>query len=212
MNVYIDLGAHKGLLLKKVVRYSHDADLFVAFEPVEELYHKVAKKFKNDHRVKILNCAAGCEDRNDDKFYIHRKHKRIRQGSTLIEGIYDSFCIINTVNFSKYLEENFKLSDKIVLKIDIEGYEYDLLEHLIETGNIKYINKIYCEWHVKKLIKTLGNAEKIVERHNDLIFKLQKLGFNLKGKNKYDELSVVIRKMIRAKTVASLFGEDDNGC
>ena len=79
-----------------------------------------------------------------------------------------------------------------MVKIDIEGFEYDLLEHMIETRSVEYINKIYCEWHVDKLYK--NNREQIFERHNNLIKKLNKMGFNLKGENNTDELYKIIRK------------------
>ena len=62
MNIYIDLGAYKGHILKRMVDIFIDTDLFVAFEPVPHFYHKIVKKFKNNSKVKVLNCAAACSD------------------------------------------------------------------------------------------------------------------------------------------------------
>jgi hypothetical protein len=113
--------------------------------------------------------------------------------------VYDSSVTVKSINFSKYLKKNFKISDNIILKIDIEGYEYNLLEHLIETGNIKYINNIFCEWHPAKLKKRLGSKSKSIKMHNDLVLKLQELGFNLTGKNNKDEFSIIRRRILKRK-------------
>ncbi len=201
MNVYIDLGAHKGNVLRRVVNIFTNTDIFVAFEPVPYFYNKIVKKFKNNPKVKVLNCAAACSNEDEVKLYMCLKEdKGIGQGSTLIEGMYDSVEIVRAVNFSKYLEQNFKVSDNIVVKIDIEGYEYNLLEYLIETGNIKYINKIYCEWHPIKLKRNMGNKIKAISRHKNLVFKLQKLGFDLKGDNNHDELSKMGKKKLKKES------------
>lgn len=199
MNIYIDLGAHDGKVLKRVIKAFNGVDLFVAFEPIPKFYNKLIKRFKNNHRVKIFPVAAACCDEDEIKFYIQRQrydNKKIAQGSTLL-GIYDHFEMVQAVNFSKYLERNFKISDNIVVKIDIEGYEYDLLEHLIETGNIKYINKIYCEWHPAKLRKKIKNKHSVLNRHKNLVLKLQELGFDLKGDNDFDELSRKSKRLLK---------------
>jgi hypothetical protein len=68
--------------------------------------------------------------------------------------------------------------DKIILKIDVEGKEYDILEKLIKCQIIpNYVNEIYCDWHYKK-IKSISK-----ERHNKLIKELKKFGYNLTGTN-----------------------------
>ena len=36
---------------------------------------------------------------------------------------------------------------KIVIKIDVEGSEFDILEHLIKTTIIKFVSEIHVEWH-----------------------------------------------------------------
>ncbi|KKL11128.1 hypothetical protein LCGC14_2548890, partial [marine sediment metagenome] len=109
---------------------------------------------------------------------------------------------VKQINFSKYIINNFKKNDNIILKIDIEGKEYDLLEHMIKTGSISYINKIYCEWHLKRSCGREWNQNKHNEewllkqqnRHNKLVLDLNKLGFPLTGENCYDEFSELIKR------------------
>ena len=199
MNVYIDLGSYKGIMMSRVIKTFDEIDLFVAFEPVPNFFHKLKKKFGNNSKVKLYNSAAGVADEKKELYLCKIGKKKIGQGSTLIPGVYDSSITVKSINFSKYLKENFKISDNIILKIDIEGYEYNLLEHLVETGNIKYINNIFCEWHLIKLKKRLGRKSKAIKMHSDLVNKLQELGFNLTGENSKDEFSVVHRKVRKSK-------------
>lgn len=37
--------------------------------------------------------------------------------------------------------------DKVVLKMDVEGAEYELIPHLIETGAIERVRLLLIEWH-----------------------------------------------------------------
>ncbi len=54
---------------------------------------------------------------------------------------------IECINLSAFILNNFSKEDFIVVKLDIEGSEYDVLESLIETGTIFYINDLFVEFH-----------------------------------------------------------------
>jgi FkbM family methyltransferase len=51
------------------------------------------------------------------------------------------------IDFSKYLMKNFSNKDYIIVKLDIEGAEYDVMQSLIETKAISLINELYVEYH-----------------------------------------------------------------
>lgn len=51
------------------------------------------------------------------------------------------------INFVEWIEKNTSDQDEIYIKLDIEGAEYDVLEHLISHKVIHRIKKIYVEWH-----------------------------------------------------------------
>ena len=121
------------------------------------------------------------------------------QGSSLIKektsGKLDKDNPVNIpcIDLDKWIKENFSKDNFIVLKIDIEGEEYPLLEYMIQTGAIFYINKIYCEWHFHKLDKRGKKNNPNQERHNKLIKKLNKIGFELTGVNTKDELDYLLK-------------------
>ena len=86
-----------------------------------------------------------------------------------------NFVKVKTVDLSKYIFDNFQKEDYIILKLDIEGTEYDVLPHLIRTGAIHYIDELYGEYHHHKL----NNVTE--EEHNNLILELEKIGFKMKN-------------------------------
>jgi FkbM family methyltransferase len=52
---------------------------------------------------------------------------------------------VKCIDFSQFLE---KFDDcYIIVKLDVEGAEYEILEHLIKTGTINKINELYVEFH-----------------------------------------------------------------
>ena len=70
---------------------------------------------------------------------------------------------------------------EIYMKMDIEGAEFEVLQHLIDTNTIRYIKEVYCECHgrfrfaledqkkpeIKKKIRDIENGLKqSVEREN----------------------------------------------
>ncbi|KAI9100974.1 FkbM family methyltransferase [Phlyctochytrium arcticum] len=50
-------------------------------------------------------------------------------------------------NFAKFLIDNFAVEDYVVVKMDIEGAEYEVLPHLWNTGAYKLIDVLLVEWH-----------------------------------------------------------------
>jgi len=54
---------------------------------------------------------------------------------------------VETINFSKFLKDNVSIDDFVVVKMDIEGAEFVVIDSLIESGSYKLIDKFYCEFH-----------------------------------------------------------------
>tara|TARA_B100001113_G_C21104862_1_gene620408 strand:- start:949 stop:1650 length:702 start_codon:yes stop_codon:yes gene_type:complete len=54
---------------------------------------------------------------------------------------------VESINLSQWIIDNFSKDDYIVLKMDIEGSEYEILPKMIEDGSINYINAAFIEWH-----------------------------------------------------------------
>ena len=44
------------------------------------------------------------------------------------------------LRISEWIKENFSTEDYIILKLDVEGSEYEVIPDLLKTGAIEYIN------------------------------------------------------------------------
>jgi FkbM family methyltransferase len=79
---------------------------------------------------------------------------------------------IESIDLSQWVIDNFSKDDFIVLKMDIEGAEYEVLPKMIEDGSIEYINQAFIEWHdwvmpeykykTSELLNSLKNANVIL--------------------------------------------------
>jgi FkbM family methyltransferase len=186
MKIFIDLGAYNGDTIKKAMHLYPDFDKYIGFEPVPELYKKAKNRFSKDPRVKIYLSAVSSSN-GTKKFYISKYKGKISKGSTLLDSKTSNnikkskFIKVNTIDFSEFLEKNVNEYDEVVLKVDIEGEEYNLFEYMIKTNSIRFIDKIYCDWHYDKIGVSKERHDKIV---SDLVF----LNFSIKGNNSSDAM------------------------
>lgn len=130
----IDVGAYHGAWSKKI--YDMYKCNILAFEPV---YHEIARKAFDGTTI-ILN-TVGLGHKNEelsisvqgDGTSIHRKTSDQEQ----IVLVRDFIEVMNEYNVKK-----IKL-----LKINIEGCEYDLLDHIIDKGYVSNIANIQVQFH-----------------------------------------------------------------
>jgi FkbM family methyltransferase len=81
------------------------------------------------------------------------------------------------IDLSEWMLVNLKLEDFVILKMDIEGAEYDVLEKIIETDAIKLINKVYIEWHSYMFT----DPEKYKSRENLIINEFNKNSISMEN-------------------------------
>ena len=148
----------------------------LAFEPNKKAYQELIKSTSNYQNVDFYNVAAGVANRKV-KLYLHKNTKHndndLTQASSLLidksnvsHEIYD---VINEIDFSEFLQKFKKIE---LIKIDIEGYEVDLINHLLDNCSLVNVKKIYLETHesishlekptikLKKRIKNMGLTNK----------------------------------------------------
>jgi FkbM family methyltransferase len=83
---------------------------------------------------------------------------------------------VNTINFSEFLKKVTNEEDFVLIKMDIEGSEFDVLDSLIESGDFKLIDEIYVEFHERFFDDTIfyinkKNTYKKIFEENNIIFK-----------------------------------------
>jgi len=80
---------------------------------------------------------------------------------------------IESLNFSEFLK-NLPDDSNIICKMDIEGSEFAVLEHLIETNQIRKIKKLFVEFHPHYFPPHYGNLKA------ELVSKIEELGIEFK--------------------------------
>jgi hypothetical protein len=101
-------------------------------------------------------------------------------GSTLIKSkIVDYKNKVSNDELPNILCDTIKLSDiifyasnfknlEIVLKLDVEGSEYEILDDLFYTDAIKHITKFFCEFHYERIGLDNSVHDNIVKKLNDI--------------------------------------------
>tara|TARA_B100000989_G_scaffold231451_1_gene178259 strand:+ start:1982 stop:2653 length:672 start_codon:yes stop_codon:yes gene_type:complete len=151
-DVVIDLGANVGAITEILARTKSKV---YAFEPNTKAFYILKKNMSKYDNVILYNSAAGIKNSNI-KLYLHKDYNNseddLTQASSLNfnkENISQyNYEIVKEINFSKFLSS---LNRKIeIIKIDIEGYEIKLINHLLDNGILNNIGKIYLETHENK--------------------------------------------------------------
>jgi len=163
--IYLDCGAHFGEGLESYIeKYSIDNSWKVlSFEPNIVSFKELIKNNKIKINVDFINKAVWTYDGNItfNAEYPPGSEVSDGAGSSIIDleywkpksdnnpgagDVFNSYEI-ECVDISKLILDNFKVEDIIILKMDIEGAEFDVLRKMISDGSIKYINDIYVEFH-----------------------------------------------------------------
>jgi len=61
-------------------------------------------------------------------------------------GDAEHWALVPCVDLARVIRE-LPDEEEVILKIDAEGAEYDLLEHLLATGAIHRLSRLLIEWH-----------------------------------------------------------------
>ena len=160
MKLFIDCGTNLGQGLKKFHKkfnlLNNKEWLIYCFEPNSEIKQEVI--FPNTNNIIFENKAIWIEDKLlEFRKQGHNKDNLIGLGSKLecVEKIknpsncYYKIDLVQGINFSNFLKElnNKYPKADIYVKMDIEGAEFEVINHLITEKTIKYIKELYCECH-----------------------------------------------------------------
>lgn len=131
----LDVGGFKGDWASRISNM-YGCNIYV-FEPVKEFAHGIKKRFSKNPKVKVLAAALGTED-GTQKIYLEH-------GSTSLIRKFKQATDIDVVDAHRFVGELGRPID--LIKINIEGAEYDLLDKLIETGDIELFTDIQIQFH-----------------------------------------------------------------
>lgn len=134
-SLVIDLGGYYGEFSQKI--YDKYKCNILCFEPCSNFYQKIKKRFDGIDNIKIYNVGVGCSAEtkilycNEDATSFYSKVSEYSEMATIIP-------------FSNLVSD---IQNIDLLKINIEGAEYDLLEHIIQHNLQKKIDNIQVQFH-----------------------------------------------------------------
>jgi FkbM family methyltransferase len=157
--VNIDVGTNTGEALVKFASSHPDFELF-AIEPNPELLQEIKRKAASIKRdVTIVPAAAWSHD-GTMQFYQSERHESgtVMFGKQTYEERgwpaidYSRSTEVPCFDFSHWIFANFDDHARLVVKMDIEGAEYAVLEKMLADGTLSRVNRLYCEWHGDRLL------------------------------------------------------------
>ncbi len=162
--VFLDCGGYDGRAAVKFNQFFPDFEIY-SFEPNIALYPVNKKINFLPFAVWVQNCNLDfyLDEKDYDGSSVFKEKKNIVGGRhTKIQGI----------DFNSYVKSYFDKDDFIIIKMNIEGAEYKVLNKMLRSNAISYINEIFIEFHYKKM----GVSEK---EHNKLVNKLEEAGLDV---------------------------------
>lgn len=135
-SIVIDVGGFEGQWSSDIFS-KYQCNIHI-FEPVKSFFDKIKERFNKNNKIKIYNL--GLSNKNTEL-----PISLLNDSSSLfkINTQYEHIKVVDASIFLK--EQNIEKVD--LIKINIEGGEYDLLENLIETGYISKIKNIQVQFH-----------------------------------------------------------------
>lgn len=127
------------------------------FEPVRQYYSILKKRFSNFKRIYVLNYGIGTKTQHIN---LH-----LSEDSSSAYGRSKKLEKVKLVDINEVLDK-YNINRVDLIEVNIEGGEYELMEHLIYTNMIKKFEDIQIQFH-----NSIENAK---ERRNKIQKSLRK--------------------------------------
>lgn len=135
-SIVFDLGGYEGQWASDI--YSkYNCNIYI-FEPVVEYANQISKRFENNKKIKVF--AYGLSDNNSKA-----KISLLADSSSLFKTDNNS-QEIELISFLDFVSEN-KIINIDLIKINIEGGEFPLLESIVNSDYVNKINNYQIQFH-----------------------------------------------------------------
>ena len=138
-SIVIDAGGYQGWFAESIYN-KYECNVYV-FEPVKEYYDLIVNKFKGNSKIKVFHYGLGGLTQSlkinlqGDGTSVHTTN-----------GKFTGTELINVVDILDCLKD-LGLEKVDLLKLNIEGEEYSLLESLIKNNELKRFSDIQIQFH-----------------------------------------------------------------
>ncbi len=84
-----------------------------------------------------------------------------RSDANIPEHVDTSENMVDCISFSNFVESIHNKYEKIIVKMDIEGAEFEIIEDMIKNNTIQYIDTLYMETHGRFKTQNINEANNI---------------------------------------------------
>ena len=172
-SIVFDLGGYKGQFASDI--YSKYLCNVYVFEPVKIFFEFILQRFERNKKVYVFQVALGNKN-SEESIFLSADATSIHRQTGSAEKIYFK-------RFDEFLQEQ-NISHIDLLKINIEGGEYDLLEFLIENKMIQKINNLQVQFHdfIPGAEQRMGNIQEQLKHTHTLTYQYRFIWENWKLK------------------------------
>jgi FkbM family methyltransferase len=160
-SLVVDLGGYEGKFSQKI--YDVYNCNIICFEPCSHFFEKIKMRFHGIDKIKIYNSGVG--NLTETKVLY-----RCEDSTSFYCKVGDHSESSNIISFDSFVK-NIKKID--LLKINIEGGEYDLLDHIIQNDLQEKIINIQVQFH-----RNIKNCEVRRKNIQELLKKTHALTYN----------------------------------
>ncbi|CRF35249.1 methyltransferase [Brachyspira suanatina] len=166
-DICIDCGANMGLFTRLV---DVQKGICYSFEPNTSLYNHLSKRYKDSKYIHIYNNAVS--NKNEKvKFFTSGDNYVNDQAFTMSYEMTDNYIEVDSIKFSDFIKNDILTKHDFIylIKIDIEGEEFNVLEDLINENIYKKVGYIFVETHERFFEngeERLNKIKKLIEYNN----------------------------------------------
>lgn len=135
-SITFDLGGYEGEWANNIFS-KYQCSIYI-FEPVPLYAKKIKKRFEQNSKIRVYDFGLSNSSKFFNLYLSDDGTSEFKNKGKIIKG-----KLVDYVSFIK--NENIKKID--LMKFNIEGGEYDLLEYLISSGYVKYIKNLQIQFH-----------------------------------------------------------------
>ncbi len=132
-----DLGGYEGQWTGDIYAKYHCT--VHVFEPVASFYEKIRERFKNNQNISLYKYGLSGSNRID-KISINKN------SSSIYRTVGKNFEDVEIRDVVEFFSQH-AITKVDLMKINIEGGEYELLERIIESGLVRKINNLQIQFH-----------------------------------------------------------------
>ena len=183
--LFIDCGSNLGQGFSYFKKYFPLSNYdFILMELNPHCVRKLKEEFGDLPNVEILEKAVWTEDGTVKLFGLVEDHRgEVTTGASILSEHNSAYYEANeeqatevaTIDFSSFLRSKSDY-DEIVIRMDSEASEYDVLEKMIDGGDLDKVKFMFVEFHSQYMVgeehERFSARERAIVSHMDTLHKL----------------------------------------